>query len=90
MKALIAPGSGEYVHEGGARRPIRAGDILVLVRTRNAFFETVIRYLGGLLSAYALSGESVLLGRADDLGAMLLPAMRTDSGFPMYAVNTKT
>lgn len=45
VKALIAPGSGEYVHEGGARRPIRAGDILVLVRTRNAFFETVIRAL---------------------------------------------
>ncbi|KAI0729958.1 glycoside hydrolase [Fomitopsis betulina] len=54
------------------------------------FFESVIRYLGGMLSAYALSGEPVLLGRADDLGRMLLPAMQTDSGFPMYAVNTKT
>ncbi|TFY60511.1 hypothetical protein EVJ58_g5099 [Rhodofomes roseus] len=54
------------------------------------FFETVIRYLGGLLSAYALSGEPVLLNRADDLGSMLLPAMSTDSGLPMYAVNTKT
>ncbi|KAF5383721.1 hypothetical protein D9615_003586 [Tricholomella constricta] len=54
------------------------------------FFETVIRYLGGLLSAYALSGEPVLLARADDLGAMLLPAFNTTSGFPMYAVNTVT
>ncbi|KAG6890086.1 hypothetical protein C0995_012035 [Termitomyces sp. Mi166 len=37
------------------------------------FFETVIRYLGGMLSAYALSGETVLLARADDLATMLLP-----------------
>ncbi|KAF8661275.1 hypothetical protein AX16_001376 [Volvariella volvacea WC 439] len=52
------------------------------------FFETVIRYLGGLLSAYALSGEPILLSRADDLGKMLLPAFNTTSGLPMYAVNT--
>ncbi|KAF8717523.1 hypothetical protein AX14_012169 [Amanita brunnescens Koide BX004] len=52
------------------------------------FFETVIRYLGGLLSAYALSGEPILLMRADDLGRMLLPAFNTTSGLPMFAVNT--
>ncbi|KAF7969462.1 hypothetical protein HWV62_27311 [Athelia sp. TMB] len=52
------------------------------------FFETVIRYLGGLLSAYALSGDPVLLSRADDLGGMLLPAFNTTSGFPAFAVNT--
>lgn len=52
------------------------------------FFETVIRYLGGLLSAYALSGEPILLSRADDLGTMLLPAFDTTHGLPMYAVNT--
>ena len=54
------------------------------------FFETVIRYLGGTLSAYALSGEPILLARADDLGKALLPAFNTSSGFPMYAVNTVT
>lgn len=54
------------------------------------FFETVIRYLGGLLSAYALSGEPTLLARADDLGKMLLPAFKTPHGLPMYAVNTVT
>ncbi|KAF9453575.1 glycoside hydrolase family 47 protein [Macrolepiota fuliginosa MF-IS2] len=54
------------------------------------FFETVIRYLGGLLSAYALSGEPVLLSRADDLGRMMLPAFNTTSGLPKYAVNTVT
>lgn len=54
------------------------------------FFETVIRYLGGLLSAYALSGEPTLLSRADNLGTLLLPAFKTPHGLPMYAVNTVT
>ena len=45
IKAMVAPASGEYVHEGRARREVRAGDILILVRTRNAFFEAVIRAL---------------------------------------------
>ncbi|KAJ3527859.1 hypothetical protein NM688_g8069 [Phlebia brevispora] len=54
------------------------------------FFETVIRYLGGLLSAYALSNEPLLLTRADDLGKALLPAFNTTSGMPMFAVNTAT
>ncbi|KAI6024438.1 glycoside hydrolase family 47 protein [Pisolithus marmoratus] len=54
------------------------------------FFETVIRALGGLLSAYALSGEPILLTRADDLGKALLPIFNTTSGLPMYAVNMAT
>lgn len=54
------------------------------------FFETIIRYLGGLLSAYALSGEPILLEKADELGASLLSAFKTPSGFPMYAVNPQT
>ncbi len=47
IKALIATDADECVHDGhGARkRPIRPGDILILVRTRNAFFEAVIRAL---------------------------------------------
>jgi Glycosyl hydrolase family 47 len=44
------------------------------------FFETVIRYLGGLLSSYALTHNPVLLLRADDLGHRLLPAFNTPSG----------
>ncbi|KAI0272274.1 glycoside hydrolase [Gloeopeniophorella convolvens] len=54
------------------------------------FFETVIRHLGGLLAAHALSGDPILLARADDLGTALLPAFGTASGLPMYAVNTAT
>ncbi|KAJ7074982.1 glycoside hydrolase family 47 protein [Mycena belliarum] len=54
------------------------------------FFEVVIRYLGGLLSAYALSEDPRLLKLADDLGEKLLPAFDTPSGFPVYGVNTAT
>ncbi|TFK26005.1 seven-hairpin glycosidase [Coprinopsis marcescibilis] len=51
------------------------------------FFETVIRHLGGYLSAYALSGEPILLTMADDLGRKLLPAFNTESHLPAYSVN---
>lgn len=54
------------------------------------FFETVIRYLGGLLSAYALSQDPIFLERADELGTLLLPAFETKSGLPVYGVNTVT
>ena len=50
-------------------------------------FETTIRYLGGLLSAYALSGESILLEKAVELGDALLPAFSTPSGLPYHQVH---
>ncbi|KAG0255165.1 hypothetical protein DFQ27_006396 [Actinomortierella ambigua] len=52
------------------------------------FFETVIRYLGGLLSAYDLSGEKVLLDKAGELGQVLLNAFK-HSEFPAsrFSVN---
>ncbi|KAF8528811.1 seven-hairpin glycosidase [Hysterangium stoloniferum] len=55
-----------------------------------SFFETVIRYLGGLLSAYALSNEPIMLARAIELGEKLLPAFGTPSGLPASGVNPKT
>ncbi|GJJ07900.1 hypothetical protein Clacol_002106 [Clathrus columnatus] len=54
------------------------------------FFETVIRYLGGLLSAYALSKDPILLKKADELGTKLLPAFNTKTGLPARVVNTRT
>lgn len=42
----LAPGSREAVHDKkGAKRPVRAGDLLILVRKRGAFFDAVIRAL---------------------------------------------
>ncbi|KAJ3528386.1 hypothetical protein NM688_g8007 [Phlebia brevispora] len=54
------------------------------------FFETVIRYLGGLLSAYALTGNVVLLSRANKLGKQLLPVFSSAHGLPSFAVNVGT
>ncbi len=45
IAALVVPGSEDTVADGEGRRPVRAGDIMILVRTRNAFFEAVIRAL---------------------------------------------
>ena len=43
----LEPGSGETVEAEGKRRPIRPGDIMILVRRRDAFFEAMIRALQG-------------------------------------------
>ena len=47
IAALIAPDSGESVEDEETRghRPIRAGDVMILVRSRGPFFEAVIRAL---------------------------------------------
>ncbi|KAG0219088.1 hypothetical protein BGX33_004896 [Mortierella sp. NVP41] len=45
------------------------------------FFETVIRYLGGFLSAYDLTGEKVLLDKAEELGGYILNAFK-NANFP--------
>jgi len=55
-----------------------------------SFFETVIRCLGGLLSAYAMSGDQVLLDKAKQLGQALYPAFNTATGLPMGQVNLRT
>eukprot|EP01035_Chromulina_nebulosa_P020176 gene20176-26192_t len=53
-------------------------------------FETTIRVLGGLLSAYDLSKKAILLNKAIELGHILLPAFDTRLGIPMSQVNVKT
>ncbi len=52
-------------------------------------FETTIRSLGGLLSAYDLSGDKVFLDKADDLGAKLFKAYDTPSGLPKGSINLR-
>uniref|UniRef100_A0A1I8EP20 alpha-1,2-Mannosidase n=1 Tax=Wuchereria bancrofti TaxID=6293 RepID=A0A1I8EP20_WUCBA len=47
-----------------------------------SFFETTIRVLGGLLSAYHLSGDQMFVHRAQDLGSRLAAAYATSSSIP--------
>lgn len=53
-------------------------------------FEITIRILGGLLSAYEMTGDERLLRLADDLGTRLLPVFDSPTGMPYMFVNLKT
>jgi mannosidase alpha-like ER degradation enhancer 2 len=53
-------------------------------------FEFTIRFLGGLLSSYQMTGDGRLLRLARDLGDRLLPAFRSPTGMPYVYVNLKT
>lgn len=50
-------------------------------------FETTIRVVGGLLSAYDLSGDKVFLEKSKDIADRLLPAWDTPSGIPYNRIN---
>jgi mannosidase alpha-like ER degradation enhancer 2 len=53
-------------------------------------FEVTIRLIGGLLSAYQLTGDKRLLILAEDLGNRLLPVFNSPTGMPYRFVNLKT
>ncbi|RGB24792.1 Glycoside Hydrolase Family 47 protein [Rhizophagus diaphanus] len=50
-------------------------------------FETIIRYLGGLLSAFELSDDHIFLEKAKELGKALLYAFNNDTGLPYNNVH---
>ncbi|KAJ4291636.1 hypothetical protein N0V90_009531 [Kalmusia sp. IMI 367209] len=63
---------------------VAAIDFGVSESTTISVFETTIRYLGGLLAAYDLSHEKVLLDKAIQLGEMLYRAFDTKpNNFPL-------
>lgn len=53
-------------------------------------FEVTIRLLGGLLSAYQMTGDGRLLKLAEDLGDRLLPVFDSPTGIPYRYVNLRT
>lgn len=53
-------------------------------------FEISIRFLGGLLSAYALTGDQMYKEKALDIGKRLLPAYDTPTGVPKAVINLHT
>lgn len=52
--------------------PLQTGDISV--------FETNIRYLGGLLSLYALTGDDLFKEKAVHVAEKLMPAFNSPTG----------
>src|SRR5687768_1517294 len=53
-------------------------------------FEITIRTLGGLLSAYQMTGDQRFLRLAEDLGTRLLPVFDSPTGMPYRYVNLRT
>ncbi|KAM7421305.1 hypothetical protein PAMA_015450 [Pampus argenteus] len=52
-----------------------------------SLFEVNIRYVGGLLSAYYLTGEELFKSKVMELGEKLLPAFNTPTGIPRGVIN---
>ena len=50
-------------------------------------FETTIRYLGGFLAAYDLSGRPILLNKAREMGEMIYKAFDTPNHMPIARWN---
>ncbi|MGA8171086.1 MAG: double-strand break repair helicase AddA, partial [Methylocystis sp.] len=61
IKGLMTPSTGEWVEGETGPRAIEAGDILILVRKRDAFFEAIIR---------ALKEQHIPVAGADRLNLM--------------------
>ncbi|XP_068637590.1 mannosyl-oligosaccharide 1,2-alpha-mannosidase MNS1-like [Aristolochia californica] len=57
------------------------------INVDTSVFETTIRVVGGLLSAYDLSGDKIFLEKAKDIADRLLPAWDTPSGIPYNRIN---
>uniref|UniRef100_A0A8C3RJA4 alpha-1,2-Mannosidase n=1 Tax=Chelydra serpentina TaxID=8475 RepID=A0A8C3RJA4_CHESE len=60
------------------------------VNAEISVFEVNIRFVGGLLSAYYLSGEEIFRKKAVELGEKLLPAFNTPTGIPWALLNIKS
>ena len=64
-------------------------DFTTTTRTDIPLFETTIRYLGGLLSAYDVSGakHKIILSKAQELGNILISAFDTPNRMPIMYYN---
>ncbi|KAF2894512.1 hypothetical protein ILUMI_11640 [Ignelater luminosus] len=53
-------------------------------------FEVNIRFIGGLLACYALTGDTIFRDKAQQIADKLLPAFQTPTGIPNALVNFKS
>ncbi|KAL7032142.1 hypothetical protein ACKWTF_007233 [Chironomus riparius] len=53
-------------------------------------FETNIRFVGGLLAAYALTGDPIFKEKAQYVADKLLPAFQTPTGIPYALINFRS
>uniref|UniRef100_A0A2D4M3S0 alpha-1,2-Mannosidase n=6 Tax=Micrurus TaxID=8634 RepID=A0A2D4M3S0_9SAUR len=60
------------------------------VNSEVSVFEVNIRFIGGLLAAYYLSGQELFKIKAVQLAGKLIPAFNTPTGIPWAMVNLKS
>jgi len=53
-------------------------------------FETNIRFIGGFLTCYAMTGDTIFRDKAEYIAKKLLPAFQTPTGIPYSLVNLKS
>uniref|UniRef100_A0A915JZP7 alpha-1,2-Mannosidase n=1 Tax=Romanomermis culicivorax TaxID=13658 RepID=A0A915JZP7_ROMCU len=53
-------------------------------------FETNIRFVGGLLSCYALTKDELFKQKAEEVAKLLLPAFDTPTGIPYALINVQS
>ncbi|XP_077288973.1 mannosyl-oligosaccharide alpha-1,2-mannosidase IA-like isoform X2 [Arctopsyche grandis] len=53
-------------------------------------FETTIRFVGGMLTCYALTGDTMFRDKARHVADKLLPAFQTPTGIPHSLINPST
>ena len=53
-------------------------------------FDTNIRFIGGLLSTYYLTGDGRFIKKAHEIASILLPAFETKTGLPFSLYNPST
>ena len=85
LDTLFIMGFAHEFHE--AVDAVRGIDFNAPAQETLNVFETTIRYLGGLLAAYDLSGRAVLLDKALELGEMLYVAFDTENRMPVARWN---
>jgi mannosyl-oligosaccharide alpha-1,2-mannosidase len=64
--------------------------LFCLQTTDLSVFETNIRFVGGLLTCFALTGDVIFRDKAELVARKLLPAFQTQTGIPHSLINVKT
>ncbi|WVO14368.1 hypothetical protein L204_102001 [Cryptococcus depauperatus] len=85
--------NGRDWSQGYISEPLSDGEVFALMRDKTVglpVFEVSIRYLGGLIGAYDLSGDQLLIERAIELAEILGTAFKTTSGLPAGRINPGT
>lgn len=60
------------------------------INSEVSVFEINIRFVGGLLACYSLTGDQMFKVKAEQIASKLLPAFNTPTGIPYSLINLKT